>query len=62
MMYEENRKVAVEIVKKSIETMFFMLFLKKVRHVWDGGVVLREGIRLQTVRSDILIPSLSSSP
>ena len=42
--------------------MLVMWFFRNVRQVWDGGLVSRRGIRLETVRSEISIPSLSSSP
>ena len=56
------RNFAVGTVKKSIETLFIIWLFKNVRHVWDAGLGFRRGIRLDTVRSEISIPSFSSSP
>src|SRR5262249_26745629 len=53
--------LAVGTVKKPTETRSRRWLSKKVRHVWDGAVC-RWGISRDTVRSEISIPSLSSSP
>jgi hypothetical protein len=53
--------VRVDTVKKSIDTRAEMWLARNVRHVWDGGQG-RRARSLDTVRSEILNPSLRCSP
>src|SRR5438270_572087 len=57
----KTRNVAVGTVKKSIETRSWIWLFKNAFQVGDGGVS-RLGMSRETVRSEMLIPNLSSSP
>ena len=58
----EGFKVAVGAVKKSIEASEPRWSSRKVRQVCDGGLRCRSGMKRETLRSLISMPSLSSSP
>ena len=54
-----NRSVGA--VKKSLETVLFIWFSRKVLQVWEGGLRWRT-IYFPTLVSPTSMPSLSSSP
>ncbi len=56
-----TRKLAVGTVKKSTDTMSLMWFARKACQACDGGPG-RRGMSRDTVRSEISMPSLRSSP
>jgi hypothetical protein len=58
----KHAKVAVGTVKKSIEASDPTWLSRKVRHDCEGGFRVRGGIRRETSRSEITMPSLRSSP